>query len=373
LVDAFALGLVMIAVFLISFAFGGRMVAEIRWATFVTLGVAPVVFLIGLLHGRLARSAVGELFLELRPDLAPVDLRDALARALRDPSLTLAYWLPEFGSYSDHDGRPVELPKPDDRRGMRLIDREGVRVAALLHDRALGDEPELLAAVTAAAGIALENARLTVELRARVEELRGSRARIVEAGQRERQRLERNLHDGAQHRLVALSLQLSLLEEQLAGDGSATAQLERARGEIDTSLEELREIAQGIHPAVVSGHGLSIALEQLAASALVPVRLRVEIEGRLPEAVEVAAYYLISEALTNVGKFAQASVATVEVARTNGQIRVEVIDDGIGGADSERGSGLRGLADRVEALGGRLRVWSPRGSGTRVRAEIPCA
>jgi signal transduction histidine kinase len=373
LVDAFALGLVMIAFFLTSFAFGGPLVAEIRWATFVTLGVAPVVFLIGLLHDRLARSAVGELFLELRADLAPVDLRDALARALRDPSLTLAYWLPEFGSYADHDGRSVALPKPDGRRGMRLIDREGVRVAALLHDRALGDEPELLSAVTAAAGIALENARLNVELRARVEELRGSRTRIVEAGQRERQRLERNLHDGAQHRLVALSLQLSLLEEQLAGDGSATAQLERARGEIDTSLEELREIAQGIHPAVVSGHGLAVALEQLAASALVPVRLRVEIEGRLPEAVEVAAYYLILEALTNVGKYAQASVATVEVARSNGQIRVEVIDDGIGGADSERGSGLRGLADRVEALGGRLRVWSPRGGGTRVKAEIPCA
>ena len=213
----------------------------------------------------------------------------------------------------------MELPNPNGPRAMRLIDREGARVAALLHDPALEDEPELLAAVTAAAGIALENARLNVELRARVEELRGSRARIVEAGQRERQRLERNLHDGAQHRLVALSLQLSLLEEQLAGDRSATVQLEQARGEIDTSLEELREIAQGIHPAVVSGHGLAVALEQLAARAAVPVRLRVEIEGRLPEALEVAAYYLISESLANVGKHAQASMATVDVTRSNGQ------------------------------------------------------
>jgi signal transduction histidine kinase len=372
LIDAFALGLVMIAFLLVSYAFGGPVIAEIRWATFVTLGVAPVALLIGFLHDRLARSAVGELIVELRTDPAPADLRDALARALRDPSLTLAYWLPEFGSYADHDGQPVQLPNADDCRSMRLIDRQGARVAALLHDPALRDEPELLAAVTAAAGIALENARLGVELRARVEELRGSRARIVEAGQRERQRLERNLHDGAQHRLVALSLQLSLLEEQLAGDRSATAQLEQARGEIDTSLEELREIAQGIHPAVVSGHGLPVALEQLAALAQVPVRLKVEIEGRLPEAVEVAAYYLISEALANVGKYAQASLATVEVRRSNGQIQVEVIDDGIGGADTERGSGLRGLADRVEALGGRLRVWSPRGGGTRVSAEIPC-
>ena len=373
LIDAFALGLVMIAFLLLSYAFGAPVVAEIRWATFATLGLAPVAFLIGLLHDRLARSAVGDLFLELRAEPAPTDLRNALARALRDPSLTLAYWLPEFGSYADHEGQPLELTNSAGRRAVRLIDRDGARVAALLHDPALNDEPELLAAVTAAAGIALENARLNVELRARVEELRGSRARIVEAGHRERQRLERNLHDGAQHRLVALSLQLSLLEEQLAGDSSATGQLEQARGEIETSLEELREIAQGIHPAVVTGHGLAVAVEQLAARALVPVCLRIEDEGRLPEAVEVAAYYLISEALANVGKYAQASLATVEVARNNGQIRIEVIDDGIGGADSERGSGLRGLADRVENLGGRLRVWSPRDGGTRVRAEIPCA
>ena len=373
LIDAFALGLVMIAFLLTSYAFDGPWVAEIRWATFVTLGVAPAVFLIGVLHDRLIRSAVGELFLELRADPAPADLRDALARALRDPSLILAYWLPDFGSYADHDGRPVEVPDPDGRRAMRLIERDGGRVAALLHDPALEDEPELLTAVTAAAGIALENARLNVELRARVEELRGSRARIVEAGQRERQRLERNLHDGAQHRLVALSLQLSLLEEELAGQRSATAQLERARGEIDTSLDELREIAQGIHPAVVTGHGLAVALEQRVARAPVPVRISVEIEGRLPEPIEMAAYYLISESLANIGKYAQASSATVELARSNGDLRVEVADDGIGGADTERGSGLRGLADRVEALGGQLRVWSPPGGGTRLRAEIPCA
>jgi signal transduction histidine kinase len=373
LVDAFALGLVMIAFFLFSYAFGGPAIAEIRWATFVTLGLAPVVLLIGVLHDRLGRSAVGELFLELRADPAPADLHAALARALRDPSLILAYWLPEFGSYADHDGRPVEVPDREGRRAVRLIERDGRRVAALLHDPALEDEPELLTAVTAAAGIALENARLNVELRARVEELRGSRARIVEAGQRERQRLERNLHDGAQHRLVALSLQLGLLEEELAGQASATAQLGRARGEIDTSLDELREIAQGIHPAVVSGHGLAVALEQLVARAPVPVRISVEIEGRLPEAIEMAAYYLIAESLANIGKYAQASSATVELARSNGDLHVEVADDGIGGADTERGSGLRGLADRVEALGGQLRVWSPPGGGTRLKAEIPCA
>ena len=373
LVDSFALALVMIAVLAMRAALGISGFETIQRVTFFVVGLAPLAFLVGLLHARLARSAVGDLFVELRADPDPADLRDALARALRDPSLTLAYWLPEFGSYADHDGRPVELQQAGGRQGVRLIDRDGARVAALLHDPALGDEPELLDAVTAAAGIALENARLNVELRARVEELRGSRARILEAGRTERQRLERNLHDGAQHRLVALSLQLSLLEEQLIGDRSATAQLEQARREIDTSLDELREIARGIHPAVVSGHGLAVALEQLAAGASVPVQLTVELQERLPEALEVAAYYLISESLANIGKYANASSAKVEVARRNGYVRIEVLDDGIGGADTEGGSGLRGLADRVEALGGRLRVWSPRGGGTRVQAEIPCA
>jgi signal transduction histidine kinase len=373
LTDSFAVGLVMIAVLAMRAAVGAPGYVPIQRLTYFVVGLAPFAFVIGLLHARLARSSVGNLFVELRGDPAPADLRDALARALRDPSLTLAYWLPEFGSYADHDGRAVEVPNSDGRWAVRLIDRDGVRVAALVHDPALRDEPELLNAVTAAAGIAIEKSQLNVELRARVEELRGSRARIVEAGQRERQRLERNLHDSAQHRLVALSLQLSLLEEQLAGDGSAAAQLARARLEIDTSLDELREIARGIHPAVVSGHGLAVALEQLAARAPVPVHLSVEIEGRLPEEVEVAAYYLISESLANIGKYAQASSATVEVARGDGTVRVEVVDDGVGGADTEGGSGLRGLADRVEALGGRLRVWSPRGGGTRVRAEIPCA
>ena len=254
-----------------------------------------------------------------------------------------------------------------------MIGRNGDHVAALIHDPALSGEPELLEAVSAAAGIAIENGRLHVELRARLEELRGSRSRVLEAGQKERQRLERNLHDGAQQRLIALSLDLSLLEQELGAEGDARKRLAQARQEIATSLGELREVARGIHPAVVSGHGLAVALEQLTARAHVPVRLRVAVGGRLPEPVEVAAYYLVSESLANVAKHACASTASVEVSQANGQIVVEIVDDGVGGADSERGSGLRGLADRVEALGGRLRVWSPTGGGTRVKAEMPCA
>jgi signal transduction histidine kinase len=328
--------------------------------------------LAGHLRARLARSAVGDLFVELRRDPDPAELEQALARALGDPSLTLAYWLPEFGTYADPDGRAVMLPEPSDGRALTLIKRDGARVAALVHDPSLEEEPELLDAVAAAVSISLENAHLHVELRARLEELRGSRARIVESAQDERQRLERNLHDGAQQRLVALSLDLGLLEEQLAGDRTARERIHKARREVAASLDELREIARGIHPAVVTAHGLAVALEQLAARAAVPIRLRVEVPGRLSEAIEVASYYVVAESLTNVGKYAQASEATVDVSRSKGLLLVEVTDNGIGGADTEHGSGLRGLADRVEALGGRLRVWSPIGGGTRVQAEIPC-
>jgi signal transduction histidine kinase len=372
LVDFFALGLVAIAVLLLAGAFELAAFETIRRITFGVIGIAPVAFLIGLLDARLARSAVGDLVVELRADPARADLRDAFARALRDPSLTLAYWVPQFETWSDLDGRPVELPKPESGRATTFIDREGAHLAALLHDRSLDDERELLDAVSATAGIALENARLHAEHRAGLEELKGSRGRVIEAGQKERQRLERNLHDGAQQRLIALSLHLRRLEERLGSNPDARAGLDLARREIALSLEELRGVARGIHPAVVSGHGLAVALESLAASAPVPVRLTVEIEGRLHERLEVAAYYVVCESLANIGKHAEATSATVEVARRNGEIVVEIVDDGVGGADSERGTGLRGLADRVEALDGRLRVWTPHGGGTRVRAEMPC-
>jgi signal transduction histidine kinase len=371
LVDAFVLGLLMIAVLLTSATFEGPWVTEIRWATFITIGLAPVAFVLALLGARLAQSALGDLVVELRAEPGPADLRDALARALRDPSLELAYWLPDYRSYVDLDGRPLELPE-EPGRTTTLIERNGSRVAALRHDAALADEPQLLGAVTAAAAIALENGRLQAELRARLEELRGSRARVIAAAQSERQRLERNLHDGAQQRLIALSLEISLLEERLGEDPDARARLAAARGEIAASLAELREVSHGLHPAVVSAHGLGVALEQLAARAAVPVRLTVNVASRLPEALEVAAYYLVSESLANVGKYARASSASVEITRGRDDVVVEIVDDGVGGVDESSGSGLRGLADRVEALGGRLLVWSPVGGGTRVRAEIPC-
>jgi signal transduction histidine kinase len=345
----------------------------IKLIAFALIGVAPVLFLVGFLRARLARSDVADVFVELRADPQSADLRDALARALHDPSLELVYWLPEFGTYADSDGSEVNLASLEPGRAVTPIDRGGSRVAALIHDHVLAEEPELLQAATAAAALSIENGRLHAELRARLQELRGSRARIVAAGQKERQRLERDLHDGAQQRLIALSLELSLLEADLRDDADASSRLDQARQEIATSLEELREIARGIHPAVVSGHGLEIALEQLVARAVVPVRLTVRVDGRLSEPLEVAAFYLVSESLANVAKHSNATCASVEVARADGHVVVEVSDDGVGGADTEGGTGLRGLADRVEALEGQLRIWSPHGGGTRLRAEIPCA
>jgi signal transduction histidine kinase len=372
LTDSFLLALVMIALLFTAGAFDAPGFETIRRATLVVLGLTPIAFLSGLLGAHLARSAVGELFVELRSNPAPADLRDALAHALRDPSLELAYWLPQFGSYVDVAGRVATPPDDDVRRRTTLIVREGERVAALVHDPILDDEPELLDAVTAAAGIALENGRLHAEIGARLEELRGSRARVLDAGQQERQRLERNLHDGAQQRLIALSLELGLLEARLDSDPTARLRLKRARREIALSLEELRAVARGIHPAVVSAHGLAVALEQLAARAAVPVRLTVELDDRLPERLEVAAFYVVSESLANIGKHAHASAATIGVTRENQQVIVEIVDDGVGGADTEHGSGLRGLADRVEALDGTFRIWTSLGTGTRVRAELPC-
>jgi signal transduction histidine kinase len=375
LVDSFALGLVMIAALFSSIVFIGSptevpAIETVRRVTFFVVGLAPIAFLIGLLQSRLA---VGPAIVSLGTGAARGNVLDALRTALRDPSLEVAYWVPEYERYADRDGRAIELATSP-ARATTLIDREdGTHVAALVHDVSLREEPALLEAVTAAGGFALENERLHAELGARLEELKGSRARIIEAAQAERQRLERDLHDGAQQRLVALSLELGLLEERFDGDPDARAALDQTRREVAESLRELRQLAQGIHPAVVTAHGLAVALKTLAARAPLPVRLTIDLDRRLPERQEVAAYYVVAESLTNVAKYAGASLAAVEVRQANEKLVVEVVDDGIGGADTRGGSGLRGLADRVEALGGRLRVWSPAGGGTRVEAEIPCA
>jgi signal transduction histidine kinase len=351
----------------------GRPLGQVELVFFVVLAAVPFAFELGLLRSRLARGAVAELVVELGRTRAPGKLREALARALHDPSLTVAYWLPEQRRYVDVDGNPVQLPSEADSRAATLVEREGHRVAALVHDASLRDDPQLVEAVGAAAGLALETERLQAELRARLDELRASRIRIVESADEERRRIERNLHDGTQQRLVSVSMALGLAQSKLASDPEGTRRvLEDAREALGAALQELRELSQGIHPGILTERGLGPALQELAYGAPVPVKLNVPLEERLPEPVEAVAYYVAAEALANVAKYASATAATVTVDRRDGQTVVEVSDDGVGGADPARGSGLRGLADRVEALGGALAVDSPPGGGTRLRAEIPC-
>jgi signal transduction histidine kinase len=370
--DTFPLVLLMLAwLYMVQVLGWERWLPITRWTTFAVIGVTPVVFLIALLHARLSRASVGELLVELGVNPGPTELQEAVARSLRDPSATLAYWLPEFDSYADVDGRQLLLEERPGR-ATTPISRDGIPVALLIHDPALLDEPRLLASVAAATGMTIQNAQLQVELRARLEELHGSRARILEAELLERRRLERDLHDGAQQRLIAISMELGDLEDRLDGQVELRERVENTRHEVAVSISELRDLARGIHPAAVIDHGLAIALESVATRAPLPVQVLGAPEARLPEAVELAAFFTVCEALSNVAKHAGASSAVVDLDMSSSILVVEVTDDGVGGASPNEGSGLRGLADRIEALGGRLRVWSPVGGGTRVRAEIPC-
>jgi PAS domain S-box-containing protein len=594
------------------------------WIVIFSFTSVPFAFILGLLSGRLARAGVGQLVLDLGKPHAPGELREALARALGDPTLRLAYWIPETRSFADLDGNPIELPEPNGEELVTMVEREGRTVAALIHHRSLEEDPLLVESAAATAALALESERrhaalakaqarnralldavpdlmfrmtrdgvylefkgpaedlavppeqligssahdilpkevadplvegirraidtgeivtgeyrleldgslrdfearivkageevvlivrefterntaqaelerLHLELQERHRELeherdfagtvvdstpsllclvtpggyivrfnhslhqlsgrvddditkgnafwdvfiapeereavrrrltevaeeggggeyestwissdgsrhtvawtttplrddrghprllicgvditerkeyeaelRRSRARLVEASDVERRRLERNLHDGAQQRLVSLSLALRLAQARVTDDPEgANRLLTQASEELSQALEELRELARGIHPAILSDRGLGPALEALAARSPLVIDMEL-VEERLPEPVEAAAYYVVSEALANVAKYADASSVAVSIARVNGRAVVEIADDGIGGADPTRGSGLRGLVDRVEALDGGLEVESPPGSGTRIRAVIPC-
>jgi signal transduction histidine kinase len=329
-----------------------------------------VAFFVGLLRMRLHRGAVARLMVELGSLPSPAGLRNAIARCLGDPSLEVAFWLPSDGRYVDAGGQPVD-PGALSGQAVTVLEHDGNRLAALVHDPALLDEPQLLDAVGAAAGLALENTRLQAELRAQLAEVRASRARLIAAGDAERRRLERDLHDGAQQRLLGIRLALQLARGRLA-DGTAPvdALLAEADAEVVDALAELRALARGIHPAILTEEGLAPALAGLARRTPVPVQVSVCRE-RLPAAIEAAVYYLAAEALANTVKHAHASQVSIDVARSNGRLAVNVADEGNGGADAG-GAGLRGLRDRVEALDGQLQVDSAPGHGTRISALIPC-
>jgi len=339
----------------------------------VPFALVPYLFLGSFLRARLLEGgAVTRLMRRLNETPRAGRLRDALAEALEDSSLELVYWLPERQRYVDFAGRDYELPTDDPSRAIHAVTREGECVAAIIYDAIQEAEPHVQA-IGAAASLALMNERLEAELRAKLDELRSSRERMLQIGIEERRRLERDLHDGAQQRLVSMALNIRLARAKLNEDPLAAEQLLASAGEeLDSALEELRELARGIHPAVLTDRGLGTAIQTLANRAPVPVELGELPDERLPAAVELAAYFVVAEALTNVAKYAEASHATVQVERQNGRVVVEVSDDGVGGADPGRGTGLRGLADRLAVIEGRLEVDSEQGHGTTVTARIPC-
>jgi signal transduction histidine kinase len=364
-------GLVCLTAVSISLAVGSAGVSDLAHGIISSVALLaflalPFAYLLGLLRTRYARAGAISGILGALSDRAA--LRDALAEALGDPTLRLVY--SSGGRWLDRDGHAVELPQ----RGVTRVEREGECIGAILHDPALDDDPQLVEAVAAAAALALENERLEAELRARVAELQDSRRKLIEVSMAERRSLERDLHDGAQQRLVALSVQVGLAKRRLQSDPAGAEQLlDRAGAELKLALEELRELARGIHPAILTDRGLSPALQALIDRVPLEVELAGAPSERLPPPVEAAAYFVVAESLTNVAKYAKAAHASVSVQRRNGHAIVEVRDDGVGGADPQAGTGLRGLAERLTIIDGRLEVVSPPGHGTTVRAEIPCA
>ena len=342
-------------------------------AALTCFAFVPFAFLLGLLRSRLGEAEAVTLVLQrLGARTGRSALRDALAEALGDTRLQLAYWVPEMSSYTDSDGRRVTLPVPGADTAATLISHDGIPLAAVIHDASLEETDNLVQTVGAAVELTLSNERLDAELRARLAELRASRARIVEAGDEQRRLIERDLHDGAQQRLMALGMDLRLAREQMTSDPDGSVELlDAALHEFSEATAELRELARGIHPSILTNRGLSAALDTLAGRSPVPVAI-VTPAHRLPLPIESAVYFVVSEALTNAARYASAHEITVSVRDKPGVVEVEVRDDGVGGADPERGSGLRGLHDRIAALDGRLELASVGGQGTTLRVRLPC-
>ncbi len=332
--------------------------------------LTPILFIVGLARTRLARGNVADLAVQLAHGVPIGGLRDALARALRDPSLELAFPTAdgtEGPQLVDEAGAAFTPPSGPDRVATRL-ERDGDLVAVLVHDASVDQEdPGLVDAVGAVARLALENERLAAQVRAQLAEVRASRQRIVEAGDAERRRIERDLHDGAQQRLVALAMRLEVAQ---GSADEASAILAEAADELRAAIAEVRDLARGVHPPILTEAGLAAAIESLAERLPFPVEIDVS-PSRYPPAIELAAYFVVAEALTNAAKSSGATHASVASDAEGGVLRVRVADDGSGGADPARGTGLRGLTDRVGAIGGRLIVSSPAGGGTVVMAEIP--
>jgi signal transduction histidine kinase len=353
------------------------LLGQSRFWVFVLGGIAhtatlalPAAFLAGIWRVRLGRTAIGDLLVRL-PGSSPAQLRALLARAVGDPSLLVGYYRPGHDDYVDQDGLPLRIP---DRQHLTEVQRAGRKVAALVHDPAIREDRHVLAAVTAAAALELDNQRLAAEVRAQLVEVRASRARIVAAGDEQRKRVERDLHDGAQQQLVTVALTLRLAQQQVGDRDRRLAELlERGVTGLEDALAELRDLARGIHPAVLTEAGLLPALHALGGRSPIPVEISDAPVPALAPPVEATAYYVAAEAVTNALKHANATRIRIEVGHDATGLHVTVTDDGTGGADMSAGTGLIGLRDRVLAVDGELTVRSAPGAGTALHAVLPVA
>ena len=339
------------------------------WAYEIVASGVALALTVDLVRARWSQGSVTGLVIDLGRLGEPAGLRDRLARALGDPSLELGFWVEASSDYVDDSGRPFTVPAPGPARTVTQIKTDGEPLALLVHDIAALEDPELLDDITAAIRIAVANARLQAAVRSRVVELEASRRRIVEAEDAERRRLERELHERTDSHLDVVAANVDAIETRL-GDAHAREVASEVQLQLQAARDELGELARGIHPTELTSGGLAAALPALARDAPVPVELSVSDE-RLPGPVEAAVYFVCSEALTNVAKYADARRVSIDVTRRDGLLVATVNDDGVGGADARRGSGLLGLSDRVAALGGTLEISSPPGAGTTIRALLP--
>jgi signal transduction histidine kinase len=341
--------------------------AELTDATLLAYEAALCTLAVALLAGLVVQPWTRTEVTDLVVDLGQAGsgtLRDALAGALGDPTLQVGYWLDQ--GYVDSAGRPLVLPAPESDRRVTRVDRDGEAIAVLVHDAAVLDDPGLSDALARAARLAAANARLQAEVQVQLDELGESRRRLVHAGDEERRRLERRLHETVERRLASLAGALG----QAAPGTAGAARLQDVREQLDRALDELRDLATGLHPGGVEHGGLSAALAALAERSPLPVDLHVT-DVRVDEELERAIWFVCSEALANVIKHSGATSVAISVGERAGRLLVEVTDNGVGGAALAGGSGLAGLADRVEALGGTLALVSPPGGGTRLTVELP--
>ncbi|GGR15892.1 sensor histidine kinase [Agromyces mediolanus] len=360
----------------VSYAAEARSDQMLATISLIAIASIPVSFVAGVSHARNMRARVADLMRITREGADRGLWAESLARTLRDASVRVYWWDEERGVYADASGTPI--PKGDaDPRGSQSVlpvaSPLGVPIALIRHDRVLTDNMRLLDGVSSALRLSVDNGRLRSEIERTLAHVRESRQRIVEAGDAARRRIERDLHDGAQQQLVSLAMRLRRTSDQ-ARDRGMPAIADEVDAEIlllNAALKELRELAQGLHPSLLAQGGLSLALPELAGRCSVPTEVRVDVAGRLPELVEATAYFVVAEALANVDKHAGATRVWIDASSDGRELRLTVRDNGAGGARLDAGTGIVGVLDRVEAVGGTLELVSESGHGTTITVRLP--